>query len=132
MKIKEEWYKKLISNYECRLIEKVEDPKNFGNELVTLSSSDLIIRYVSDRSDLRIEIASRSDSRQWFDLDIIYAHIERKKNLMGKYSFEELNAYLLNNYHVVRALFADDNYLKTKERLLKLMHSRAKHIFNEL
>lgn len=131
MRIKEEWYKKLVLDYDYIVTENVEDAQNFGNAVVVLSSTALIIRYVRDRSELRIELASHSEPNYWFDLDIVYVFLNDGKNVFEKHSFEELNEYLLNNHGVIASLFAKDVYLKTKAKLLKLLNLRAKHIFRE-
>ncbi len=132
MKIKEEWYKKLVLDYDYVVEQNVEDAQNFGNATVVLSSTDLIVRYVRDRSQLRIELANHSDPNHWFDLDIVYVFLNDEKKAFEKHSFEELNQYLLSNHQAIADLFSGDRYLKTKVKLLKLLNLRAMHIFRDI
>jgi hypothetical protein len=132
MKIKEEWYKRLVLDYSYVVTDTIEDPINFGNAAIILSSSTLLIRYVVDRSDVRIEVASHSNSKNWFDLDIIYAYLNDTQNLTEKYSFDEMNTYLMNNHEAIRNLFTIGNCIQTKGRLTELMNLRAKQLFSHL
>jgi hypothetical protein len=51
------------------LSDKLESFDTFGNELIVYESSDCYIRFIDDRGDLYIDLASSVLPKEWFLLD---------------------------------------------------------------
>ncbi len=59
----------LFKDYGLRVVEDDFDPESFGNSLVVLKSSDLVVRFVRDRGQVSAEVASPFDPGTWWNLE---------------------------------------------------------------
>jgi hypothetical protein len=59
----------LFRELHSRIAENDFKPKNFGDSFVTLESPVLCVRFVRDRGQVSVEVASPSDRETWLNLE---------------------------------------------------------------
>ena len=129
---REQLFESVIDDLKLKKIDECYYPEIFGNFFTTFSAKDFLIKYVSDRSELSIQIASESEPSKWFDLSFIKNLILRKEKLNsdnGDLNFEgikKLNDFLKNNYEVINDLFNPKNYKITTAKIETLLESEFK------
>ncbi len=123
---RDQLYSNLIEKYGAQKIEEKNDEVNFGNFYVTLSLSNFLLRYVNDRSVLRIDISGKIDPNNWYDLDLIYGVIYYKNKLQqsafeddNRTKIEVLNRFIETYLLQIQEWFEQKNYFNNRYMLNK-------------
>jgi hypothetical protein len=131
----EQLYKFLIDNFGLIKIKDKYDPKNFGNFIIELSAINFFIRYVNDRSVLVVEVASKKDPNNWFDLSFIrdFYHPDKlnrdESELDNPTRIRMLNDFLQKNFDQINEWFEERNYFTNKVKLEQLLKEQFKRRF---
>ena len=128
---RDDLYKFLIEDFGFVKLEERYDSKAFGNFLVILSANEFLLRYIRNRSDLTIEIASHSDPSKWADLSFVKNFIYYPENLNTDESskgisrrIDELNSFLRKDFDLIGDLFNKENYKNTQEKIDELLRQQ--------
>ena len=73
------------------------DERSFGDRYVIAVSEDFLIRFVRDRSELSVDIASHVDPSEWYDLNLLKTHFMGKSETKSS-TLEELALFLREEY----------------------------------
>ena len=129
-------YQALINDFDFIKVEEKYYPQSFGNFLVTLSSKEFLLRYVNDRSQLSIEIASYSEPSRWYDLSCVRNFIYHPDSINPDDSskdnatrIEELNRFLIKDFDLISDLFNSANYTNTRQKIDKLLREQFNQRF---
>ena len=123
-------YQFLIEDFDFILVKEVYDPVNFGNRYATLKSSQLIIRYVLDRSQLRIEFAGINESSSFFSSELVIALIENvDTSIPNSYSVDQTNEYIRSNFEKIQAIFSKESIAHTHNQLENIANERFYRYF---
>lgn len=102
------------------------DSKAFGNAYITYEAPELIIRFVTDRDEIRIDIAANTQM-EWLMLNQICELLE--KTLPGL-DFESNAQTLLNNYNAIINLLSKEALPQTIISLKRIGQKRTQAIFS--
>lgn len=119
------FYQFLVKDFDFTVEKEVYDPVNFGNRYALLKSDYLVIRYVLDRSQIRIEFANILESQYFFDSDLVIALIENvDSSIPNMYSPDQINTYICSNMEKIRTIFSEEFMTQTKIQLKNLANER--------
>ena len=103
-------------------------PKVFGNLVLELSSSTLVIRLARERGEYSLDVRSPQDD-EWFDHDVILRFLgesEAGEDPNGKMtSPESMIAAFCERLPRVVEVFSDERYPASKVRLKRIEQDRA-------
>lgn len=119
----------LMDKYNFIVTEGAFTPDIFGNFFVVFSSPYFLVRYARDRSILTVDIASNTESSNWYDMALVKALLNKEKVLNVSISVEELNSFLDEHFSIIATIFNGENYPSTKRMLEELENERSKQIF---
>lgn len=99
----------LLKDYGFKLIE-AEDFNSFDNAVVTLSSSDLHIRFVRERGKISVQIASIPFRERYFEFDFIWLVIEKRSlsEIPNEMDIETLSKFLKRHYFDIQEKFSKE------------------------
>lgn len=86
----------LFQELKCKVVEESYSPKEFGDSVVTLESQSLRIRFVRDRGQIFITVASPIDPNTWWNLEDICEFILHKK-ARPEFDLQSVSSLLRNN-----------------------------------
>ena len=116
----------LFDELDFRIVDERYEPKFFGDSYVTLVSRAFNLRFVRDRGQIFLEVASHSDSGIWWPLEHV---CELISGLGIKASFELLSsAALLRSNVSGLADFLGPKYRQTKRELLRREEARKQEL----
>lgn len=103
----------------------------FGNEMVVLARQDLRLRYVRDRGQGSVDLASPEAPEEWFDAAIV---MEMFGRLSAKQptSVEQQMTTLFEALEDVARAFREENFRVTRRRLETLENERVRSLFGGL
>ena len=128
-------YQFLIDDFGLTKIKDKYDPTNFGNFIIVLSATSFFIRYLNDRSVLTVEVASKKEPNNWFDLSFIRDfynpnNLNANENGLDNVArIKELNAFLKRDFKQISEWFEDQNYSTNKAKLDGLLKEQFKRRF---
>ncbi|MBS1587821.1 MAG: hypothetical protein JSS82_19995 [Bacteroidetes bacterium] len=120
----------LKERFELEVVGKEDaNDRSFGNWFVTLVGGYILIRYVQDRSIISIEVASKQDPKEWFEVSLVKDYILGEADRPGIEKLEVLQEFLANNFERVQSIFAPDSYGQTKAAISRTRNERFKRMF---
>jgi len=127
MKNKDELYDILRSSG-FKLIEQ-DTSKYFGDYYDTFANDAFELRFSSSKSFEEVDIRSREEKENWYDLALVKALLYNEEKLSIATAIEEHNKFLKKELHRIGILFSKKNYSATKKKLDELGNERAKQMF---
>jgi hypothetical protein len=125
---RDQLYKVLINDLSLIKIEEKYYPQSLGNFHVTLSAKGFLLRYVNDRSQLTIEIASLAEPSKWYDLSFVKSFIYHPDDINPDDSSKdnatrigELNKFLTKDFDLISDMFNSANYTYTRQKIDELL-----------
>ncbi len=100
---------------------------SFGDDLIIYTNDFLIIRIISDKSQLLIDI-KKNGMQEWFDLILVITLITNKSNLLN-FNFDEIKTILSHHYEEIASLFEDGIYINTRKKIEHLEKVRMRQMF---
>jgi hypothetical protein len=91
---------------------------SFGDALEVFESEEFKLRFVSDRGQPFVEIASKTEESRWLDLNLLRAVILNVT--VSHVGIEELAAFLTSNYSSVKEALSPGQVEKTIKKLRQL------------
>jgi hypothetical protein len=122
----------LCNNHGFVIEEEIYDPNSFGNEIITLKSNKIKIRFIKDRGDFSINISSLKHY-EWYPIEQILQllGVYKNPNANNKIALEVLNELLLKNVNKIKELFSEEKIEITNEKLLKINQELINEMFGE-
>lgn len=125
-------YDFLINDFGMVKVEEHYDPNAFGNFYVILEAKDFLLSYVNDRSFLTIDIASKLEPNEGFDLsfvrDLLYSPKELNSNskdiMDNSERIKSLNQFLKKDFQKISLLLNANNYQHTKNEIISLLKNK--------
>ncbi len=102
---------------------------NFGNYYKVFDNGILLLRFSVDRSKGSIDICSKYDKENWFDLALIKALLYKEQKLNSITTFEVYCDFLMSNLSEIIECFEAKNYLTTKSVLQELSREKVRQMF---
>ena len=101
---------------------------NFGDFIIALENSDMLLRILRDRDFLSLEIATKNYKR-WYDLAFIEPLFNPREDLINNVVLFEDSFHLFeNNYDKLKSMFSDEFFLDTDDRMQNLMQRRKEQL----
>jgi hypothetical protein len=86
----------LFQELNFKIVEDAYASKDFGNSFVMLESSSLRVKFIRDRGQIFVRVASLFDPANWWDIDDICELILHKK-IEPEFDLEAVATLLRNN-----------------------------------
>ncbi|MGO8741845.1 MAG: hypothetical protein ACLQUR_05535 [Limisphaerales bacterium] len=86
----------LFQELNFKIVEDTYASKDFGNSFVTLESSSLRVKFIRDRGQIFIEVASPFDPDNWWNINDICEFILHKK-IRPEFDLQAVATLLRNN-----------------------------------
>ncbi|MDB5142530.1 MAG: hypothetical protein JWQ66_1243 [Mucilaginibacter sp.] len=125
---REQLYESLVKDLNLKKLEEVYNHHAFGNYFITFSAGEFLIRYVNDRLQLFIYVASNAEPSKWYDLSFIKNYITKAsrinvndENNFTLKSILLLNDFLKGNFDKIAELLNRNNYKNTFSRIDALL-----------
>ena len=112
----------MFDKFAFRLVEDDFDPKSFGNSFVTLETSGIRIRIVRDRGQVHAEVAARSDSEMWWNVEHV-CELIINQNVRISHDLLSIDAVLQNHMLDLVELLGP-KYPETKHELERRAEER--------
>lgn len=133
---RDQLYRVLLNQLDLIKLEEKYYPESFGNFFITLSARDFLLRYVNDRSQLSIEIASLAEPSKWYDLSFVKNLIYHPDDINPDDSskdnatrIDELNRFLIKDFDLISDLFNSANYTFTRQKIDELLKQQFNQRF---
>lgn len=104
------------------------DKSHFGNYYAIYEKDSVFIRMVVDRSVLCVDVASKNNIEQWFDLQLFKGSMETI-NFSEEFIVSDNIEWLGDNIMNICDSLDEPCYKKTIEKLNKLQEERARLLF---
>ncbi len=120
----------LLEDYGLKIVEEAFDPLSFGNSLVVFESNDMRVRFIRERGQVTVEVASCSDPNTWWDLDHVCEIISGHSTSSG--SDLPVVASVLRRTYETLVEYLGPNYVQTKRDLEQRAKKRQQDMMKRL
>jgi len=120
----------LFQEMKCKVVEESYSPKEFGDSTLTIESKSLRIRFVRDRGQVFVAVASPVDPNTWWNLEDMFEFILHKK-VRPEFDLQSVSSLLRNNFTALinsLGLKLDE----TKRELTKRVHQKEREALKRL
>ena len=119
-------YESVEKYLNLKKIDEVYYHDQFGDYIITFSAKKFLIRYISDRSQLIVSVASNSAPSRWYALSFIKNFINKADQIGEVSGFDlksvlQLNDFLKNNFSTIAELLNEYNYKNTLNQISVLL-----------
>ena len=104
----------------------VERSERFGDFIIEGCSPYFCLKGVSDRLIESLEISSRSEQGNWFDMNVVMACSGEQDKLDQEVNLETDMKFVETHLDELATMFDEENYQITKVRLMEFARERAK------
>lgn len=121
-----EKFPRLAQDLGLRFVKDEFDPDVFGNSYVILDSSDFLVRFVRDRGQNSIEVASHDEPDTWWNLEDVCA-IVSDRPIESSFDLETL-VHLLQGCFSSLGTYLGPKISETKQKLAQLAAKRGEDL----
>jgi len=119
----------LFQELHYKIVEDAYAPKVFGDSFVTLESSSLRVKFIRDRGQIFVEVASRCDPANWWSVNDIYEFILHRK-AQPEFDLQAVTTLLRNNLPALTD-YLGPKLNETRRELEKRIKQREREIIKK-
>jgi hypothetical protein len=121
----------LIRQAGFRVVAERIDAANFGDAYMDAKRGDVLLRFVRDRGEHSVLLASTQEPEEWFDAELVLKllNIHEMKTLLTADAATDAARHVIHVLRDIEHVFARARWPETKEKLRKLQMNRRKELF---
>lgn len=127
------YFSNVFNNYGFKA-EEHQESLSFGNEQLIFSSEHLLLKFINDRGEIHVDVASKYASHKWFLLGYVLEFIEGKE--VCSYTNNQIRLstashWLQKDFQKVVEIFNQENVFNTIKILETFVQEKAKSRFGK-
>lgn len=114
-----------------RVVAERIDAANFGNAYMDAKRGHVFLRFVRDRGEHSVLLASTQQPEEWFDAELVLklVNIHEMKTLLTADAATDAARHVIHCLRDIEHAFARARWPATKEKLRELQMKRRKELF---
>src|SRR5688572_15049199 len=125
-------FRPMIDSGALSLIEAVQDDASFGNASVVLGNAALRLRFVRDRDDTWVDVASELAPGQWFPLERVLAVVSFFDQPEGLLTPDEAHRLVSSHWAELQRGMSGEKLDWTRAKLAQLGGTRTREAIKRL